>query len=106
MNDKLRQMLSDLRQRFEQIYGDQLKRMILFGSQARGDAGAGSDVDVMVVLDGEIRAAEEIERTGGVISDLSLQFNTVLSCLFISAERFERERSPLLLNVRREGVTL
>lgn len=106
MNDKLRQMLDDLRERFEQIYGDQLQRMILFGSQARGDAEAESDVDVMVVLGGSIRAAEEIDRTGGVISDLSLQFNTVLSCLFISAERFEKERSPLLLNVRREGVTL
>lgn len=106
MNDKLRQMLGDLRQRFEQVYGDQLQRMILFGSQARGDAEADSDVDVMVVLEGDIRAAEEIERTGGIISDLSLRFNTVLSCLFISAERFESERSPLLLNVQREGVIL
>ena len=106
MNDKLRQMLSDLRQGFEQIYGDRLQRMILFGSQARGDAEAGSDVDVMVVLAGETRAADEIERTGGITSDLSLQFNTVLSCLFISAERYEKERSPLLLNVHREGVML
>jgi predicted nucleotidyltransferase len=106
MNDKLSQLLADLRQRFEQIYGDQLQRMILFGSQARGDAESESDVDVMVVLNGTIRAADEIERTGGVTSDLSLEFNTVLSCLFISAERFETERSPLLLNVRREGVAV
>ncbi len=106
MNDKLRQMLGDLRQGLEQIYGDRLQRMILFGSQARGDAQPESDVDVMVVLAGNIRAADEIERAGGVTSDLSLEFNTVLSCLFISSERFETERSPLLLNVRKEGIAV
>ena len=29
-------------------FPDQLQRLILFGSQARGDATAGSDIDVMV----------------------------------------------------------
>ena len=106
MNDKLSQLLSELRARFEQVYGERLLRLLLFGSQARGDAEIGSDVDVMVVLQGEVRAADEIERTGEIAADLSLQFNTVLSCLFISAERFDRERSPLLLNVRREGIVV
>lgn len=106
MNDKLGQLLGELRQRFEQVYGERLLRLLLFGSQARGEAEIGSDVDVMVVLQGEVRPADEIERTGEIAADLSLQFNTVLSCLFISAERFERERSPLLLNVRREGIVV
>jgi hypothetical protein len=28
----------------------------------------------------------------------------VISCTFIPADRFEREESPLMINVRREGV--
>lgn len=104
MNDNVHSLLQKLRQRFEPIYGQRLQQMVLFGSQARGDAESGSDVDVMVVLNGKVRPADEIERTGAITAELSLQFDTVLSCLFISTERFESERSPLLLNVRREGV--
>jgi len=28
----------------------------------------------------------------------------VVSCVFVSEEQFQQERSPLMLNVRREGV--
>jgi len=37
---------------------------------------------------------------------LSLEYDVVISRAFVSSERFERERSPLLLNVRREGVPI
>jgi hypothetical protein len=35
---------------------------------------------------------------------MSLENTVVISCTFISADRFEREESPLMINVRREGV--
>jgi len=46
MNRETRSILKNLRRRFEAIYGDRLVKMILFGSQARGDAEPGSDIDV------------------------------------------------------------
>ena len=42
-----RAVAADLRE----LYGDRLKDVILFGSQARGDAHPESDIDLMVVLD-------------------------------------------------------
>jgi predicted nucleotidyltransferase len=79
---------------------------VLFGSQARGDAEPGSDIDVLVVLQGVVSPCEEIARTINDVADISLAYNEVVSCVFVSEEQFERERSPLLLNVRREGVPL
>lgn len=78
--------------------------MVLFGSQARGDEGAASDIDVLVILSGEVTPGEEIARTGPITAVLSLQNDVVISCVFMSSERWEREKSPLLLNARREGV--
>jgi uncharacterized protein len=104
MNDTLTAILAELRGRFEALYGERLGRMILFGSQARGDAELGSDIDVLVVLRGEVSPCDEIARTIEDVADVSLQHNEVVSCVFISEEQFERERSPLLLNIRREGV--
>ena len=97
-------ILSELSRRLEALYGDRLVRLVLFGSQARGDAEPGSDIDVLVVLRGPVSPCDEIERTLDDIAGLSLENDAVLSCVFVSDEEFRREQSPLLLNVRREGV--
>jgi predicted nucleotidyltransferase len=106
MNEKLTAILAELRRRLEALYGPRLVRLVLYGSQARGDAEPGSDIDVMVVLKGPVKPGDEIARTGEIAAPLSLEHDVVISCVFVSAERFDHEQSPLLLNVRREGVAL
>lgn len=99
-------ILTELRGQFEELYGSRLINLILYGSQARGDAEAGSDIDVLVVLKGPVNPGEEIERVGEITASLSLRYDVVISCIFISTDRFYKERSPLLLNVHREGIVL
>ena len=106
MNEKLHTILTELRHRFEVLYGERLVRIVLFGSQARGDAESGSDIDVLVGLKGPVSPCEEIARTSEITADLSLQQNEVISCVFVSDKQFQQERSPLLINVRREGVAV
>ena len=99
-------ILSELRERLEAIYAARLRELVLFGSQARGDAqpGSASDIDVLLVLGGPVSPYQEIARTGGVVAELSLQYDTVISCAFASVEEWADEQSPLLLNIRREGI--
>ena len=104
MKAKTGRALQQLRMELESIYGPRLTGVILFGSQARGDAAPASDIDVLVVLDGDVEPGKEIARTGSVVAALSLKFNLVISCIFISAERYSNEQTPLLLNIRNEGV--
>lgn len=104
MSERLRSLIAELRRRFEALYGPRLVRSVLFGSQARGDAGPGSDIDVLVVLEGPVRPGTEIVWTGETTATMSLDNNVVISCTFISLDSFEREGSPLMINVRREGL--
>ena len=104
--DSLRGLLDALRHSLEGLYQTRLVRIILYGSCARGQATEGSDIDVLVVLEGPVDPAEEIARVGPISAALSLEANVVLSCHFVSAERFASEQSPLLINVRREGVPI
>ncbi|MDJ1183792.1 nucleotidyltransferase domain-containing protein [Roseofilum casamattae] len=91
---------------FSEQYQDNLDTLILYGSQARGDAKIDSDIDLLIILKRAFSYREEIQRTSEFIADLSLEYNTVISRAFVSTERYERENSPFFLNVRREGIIL
>jgi uncharacterized protein len=97
-------ILSALKTGLRGIYKDRLRALTLFGSHARGDAEAGSDVDVLVVLEGDVSPCDEIRRTSDLIVDLSLEHDTVVSLTFVSKEFHERGQGPLVRNVSREGV--
>jgi predicted nucleotidyltransferase len=106
MSEKVQTIIKQLRHQLEALYGTRLVRMVLYGSRARGDAEPDSDIDVLIVLQGSVFPGEEITRTSDIIASLSLTHGIVLSRAFISSDRFEREQSPLLINVRREGVAV
>lgn len=48
--DQLRSLSQEVKQVLTELYGDRLDRVILYGSYARGDFHAESDVDYLVVL--------------------------------------------------------
>jgi predicted nucleotidyltransferase len=105
-SEKLNHVLAELRSQLDELYGARLVRLVLYGSQARGDAIPGSDVDVLVVLAGPVDPATEIERVTSITAALSLEHDIVISCVYVSEKRYTHENSPLLLNVRREGVAV
>lgn len=59
-----------------------------------------------MVVRGPFDYGDMIRRTSALASTLSLKYDTVISRAFISKERFQREESPFLLNVRREALAL
>jgi predicted nucleotidyltransferase len=65
MTPETRTILTEL-QEFELLYGERLLKLLLFGSQACGDAEDGSDIGVLVVLRGHVYPGTEIDRTVNV----------------------------------------
>jgi uncharacterized protein len=106
INERLQSILTELRHQFESLYGERLVKMALFGSQARGDAEPGSDIDVLVVLKELVQAGDEISRTGQIVADLSLKYDEVISCVFMDEDRFAHRAGPLLRNIRKEGIAV
>ena len=104
LNLKLTAILAELRQRLVNLYGNRLVTTVLYGSQARGDAEPGSDIDVMVVLKAPVQPCLEVDRSGGILTEVSLAFDELVSCVFVSEQDFATRKTPLLMNVRREGV--
>ena len=82
-----------------------VKSIFLIGSQARGDAHAGSDYDFIVVLDridSELR--DKIVDAGVTLMD---ETDQLCAPLVYNTQQWERiKHSPLGWNVLREGVAL
>ncbi|MFZ5452844.1 MAG: nucleotidyltransferase domain-containing protein [Thermodesulfobacteriota bacterium] len=106
MNALAKTVLSELQTRLSSLYGDRLKQLLLYGSTARGEAEPGSDLDVLVVLQGPVDAGQEIARTGAIVAELSLANDVVIACVFMDQERFLHRQGPFLRHVRREGIPL
>jgi uncharacterized protein (UPF0332 family)/predicted nucleotidyltransferase len=98
-------LLAELREQIQTHYGKRLAGLVLFGSQARGDAVAGSDIDLLVVLHDEEQPADKTFARELVYN--LLQHHGILpSLLHVTLNRYLHEQSPLMINVRREGILL
>lgn len=104
--EKVQKIISDIRSELEKIYLHRLKEMILFGSYARGDYVEGSDIDIALLLEELTDSYREREKYFPVICRLSLEYDTVISVVPFDSLEFQAKRTPLILNVQREGVRL
>jgi uncharacterized protein len=104
MDTRIRILISELKAGLEAIYGSRLKGVYLFGSYARGEADAESDVDVLVVLDRIDCYSDEIERTSRMGADLSLKYGVSISKVYLRERDWLERESPFLANVREEAI--
>ncbi|CAA9325798.1 hypothetical protein AVDCRST_MAG94-1664 [uncultured Leptolyngbya sp.] len=103
---QLEAILAQLRCYLKQLYSDRLEQVILYGSQARGDARSDSDIDVLIVLREPVNPSQEIKRTSKFIAQLCLDNEVLISRAFASPAQVAAEQSPFFLNVRHEGVSV
>ncbi len=103
---QLKRILQTLRQGLDRALGPELAQVVLYGSQARGEARPDSDVDVLVVVKGNVNYPELMERTSEIVASVSLQYDVVVSRVFASQAQYENAQLPFYVNVRREGIAI
>jgi predicted nucleotidyltransferase len=60
---RLNMIVEEYRRRLVSVLGDELDLIVLYGSQARGEAVEGSDIDVLCVMNNPFRYGDLISRT-------------------------------------------
>ena len=101
---KIKQVLAEFKQALEALYGDRLITLVLYGSFARGEETEGSDVDVLVVLREMRSPFNEIRQMGDSSTELLLKYGELVSVVPMTQDKFLYRESPLLRNIRQEGV--
>lgn len=101
---KIKRGLEEFKKEIRKLYGERLKNVILYGSWARGDATEESDIDLVVILEGKVIPGREIDRMIDIITEINLKHGLLISVYPVSEEDYRTINSPLLMNVRREGM--
>lgn len=82
-------------------------RVILFGSQARGDAHEGSDWDVLILMDKARVYNEDFDEVAFPFVELGWEIGEVINpLLYTYSDWQKRHFTPFYKNVEQEGIEL
>jgi len=82
-----------------------IKRIILYGSKARGDFIEDSDIDLLFIVEGDISRSTKMQMND-LIYNYELSHDVVISAIFISEKDFRDKVNTFLMMVRKEGIVI
>lgn len=97
------EIVKQIKQTIEEI--EPTATVILYGSEARGDARADSDIDVLILLDGDkMSLKREMEMTGP-LNEIEWQTGVLVSPTVMLRKQWENMpfKTPFYINVMNEG---
>ena len=97
--------LKRVRAALDEIYGDRIERVVLFGSRARGDARPDSDYDVGVFLKDLTDRWREFDRLADLGTDILDETGAFIPAIPYRAGSYD-DRTSLMREIRYEGVDL
>ena len=107
LSERERRAIEAFLKRVRRAYPQRVKQMSLFGSKARGDSHAASDIDILLIVDDEDwRFRHAISN---IAADVSLAYDVLIEPRVIGQARWDemrRHRFALYENVQAEGVGL
>jgi predicted nucleotidyltransferase len=106
MNEIISHIVNQVKEYLMNLYGEQIKRVIIYGSQIRKEATKESDIDILVVVDESINPFGVRRSLSDFLYDILLEKGELVSVIVIPEDFFESYNSPFILNVKSEGVAV
>lgn len=81
---------------------------ILYGSEARGDARPDSDIDLLVLVDGNNLTIQEEDRIITPLYDIEIETGVQINVRILLKKIWDNRPfpTPFSINVKREGIVL
>lgn len=109
MPNNVQKIVNDFLKKVEEVLGNRLRKIILYGSYARGDYNKSSDIDIMILTDLDNAEIEQYRNTiSDIAFDMELETGFIISPLIKNIEKYNDRIDviPFYMNVNKEGVIL
>lgn len=104
MPDKL-EILTDLKVKLINRFGDKIKDVILFGSHVSNRANEYSDYDILIILDSDYDSKIE-DQIIDICYDIDLKYNILTDTHILSKNELNtlKGRQPVFTNALKNGI--
>jgi len=99
-----RELLNEAKSLLEGAFGERLQGVVLYASEARGEAGPDSDVDLLVLLDRVDHYAADLRTGINALYSLSSELERHVSIMLAPSDEYETVECPLYQAAHREGI--
>ena len=109
MPNNINPIVNEFINQIKHLLKKRLKKVILYGSYARGDYNSLSDIDIMILTDFSDEEIEEYrDKISDIAFDIELENNISLSPIIRNIDVFNKRTTyiPFYRNVKQEGVVL
>lgn len=109
MSKTMERLIEQYISEVQKIYGTHLRKIILYGSYARGDFRADSDIDIMILLDlSDLELKAFSQELSYMTYDFNMDFDLDIKPIAKCEAQFNRwlENYPFYTNIKTEGVVL
>ena len=109
MSSRIESVINEFITEISKLIGERLKKVILYGSYARGDFSKNSDIDIMILTDfNDEELVQKRMQIRELACDLELENDVVISPVVRNIDKYNARVNviPFYSNVQKEGVVL
>jgi predicted nucleotidyltransferase len=97
-------VLKRIKASLAEAFQGRLRGVMLYGSEARGEAEPESDIDLLVLLAPPVHRAEDLRVCIHALYPLVLELERPIHAKPVDAAEYEAQAFPLYREAKREGV--